>query len=438
MRVIDIKIISIKKNSPAYFSDINAGDVLVSVNGVASYSDIIQLRNAFTEEVLELEISQVKDQKLKKIVIEKEIDEDLGLEFESAVFDGVRECHNNCEFCFVRQMPTGLRESLYVKDDDYRLSFLYGNFITLSNLTELDKKRIVEEQLSPLYISVHATEGSVRTQLMHNKFACEILQQLEYFKQQGIQFHTQIVLCPGLNDGEVLSKTLTDLIALAPGTLSIAIVPVGLTKFRENLPELRQFTGAECAEVIKTVQKFQDECRVKFQRGFVYLADEFYINADWPIPEAASYDGFPQLENGIGLTRCFLDGWHQQEAEIAASLKDFLLITGKSAAKIITPLVDDFNRNHNAKNLIYWQNNNFFGDEITVTGLLTAQDLSIAVEVNDDYINIIVPSLTLRKGEDIFLDDITLEEFKQKFPEKNIHVVEGGKQLRELLSKGVN
>ena len=435
MWTIDIKITNIKKNSPAYFAEIKAGDILVSVNKIASYSDIIQLRNAFTEEVLELEILQTKGHKLKTIVIEKEMDEDLGLEFETAVFDGVRECHNNCEFCFVRQMPNGMRESLYVKDDDYRLSFLYGNFVTLSNLTDLDKQRIVGEQLSPLYISVHATAGEVRKQMMHNKYADQILTQLEYLKEHGIQFHTQIVLCPEKNDGAVLKNTLADLIDLAPGTLSIAIVPVGLTKYRQNLPNLRQFTALECREVIVMVQEFQKECRNKFGRSFVYLADEFYINAAWPLPTADNYDGFPQLENGIGLTRCFLEGW-QQEVAIAEDLQNFLLITGKSAYKIISPLITEFNQAHNTENVVYAQNNNFFGDDITVTGLLTAQDLALAVDKYNNYTNIIVPAVTLRKGEEIFLDNVTLEKFKQQFPEKNIYVLETGKQLKELLSKG--
>lgn len=437
MWTIEIKITNIKKNTPAAYSDISAGDILVSVNGVANYSDIIQLRNAFTEEKLELDFIPAKNNKVKRIIIEKEIDEDLGLEFESAVFDGVRECHNNCEFCFVRQMPAGMRESLYVKDDDYRLSFLYGNFVTLSNLTELDKQRIVGEHLSPLYISVHATAGEVRKQMMHNKYADQILAQLAYLKEHAIQFHTQIVLCPGKNDGAVLEKTLSELISLAPATLSVAIVPVGLTKYRDNLPDLRQFTAIECKAVIKAVENFQKKCIEKFGRSFVYLADEFYINAAWSIPKAENYDGFPQLENGIGLTRCFLDSWQQEQAA-SDKLQNYLLITGKSAYKVINPLIKFFNQEHNTENIVYAQNNNFFGDDITVTGLLTAQDLSLAVQSHSDYDNIIIPAVTLRKGEDVFLDNVTLKDFRKKFQEKNIYILETGAQLKELLCKGVN
>lgn len=433
---IEAKITNIKKNSPAYYLPIEIGDVLTAVDDVSTYTDLIQLRTAFAESELRLEFINANG-KIKIINMEKEIDEDPGLEFESAVFDGVRECYNNCQFCFVAQMPAGLRETLYVKDDDYRLSFLYGNFITLTNLTDVDRARIVQENLSPLYVSVQATDSAMRTKMMRNKNAGEILNQLAYFKEQGIAFHTQIVLCPDLNDGEILLRTVRDLLALSPATLSIAIVPVGLTKYRDNLPKLRTFSGAECREIVSEIEKIQAQCRATLARTFVYLADEFYINAQLPLPPKEYYDDFSQLENGIGLTRLFLQEWQDTKIETALNPEKTLIVTGMSASCVLASLVDEFNALYATEHLVYGQKNNFFGENVTVTGLLTAQDFAAAVEANPDYTQIVIPEVCLRKGEAIFLDDITLETFKKSFPDKEFCVLPGGRELKKLLAGGV-
>lgn len=435
MNEIKTKITNIKKNSPAYYSPIEVGDMLMAVDGIDSYTDLIQLRMAFAEQELELDILAACG-KRKKVIIEKEIDEDLGLEFESAVFDGVRECYNNCQFCFVAQMPKGLRDTLYVKDDDYRLSFLYGNFITLTNMTEADRERIVREQLSPLYISVQATDVQARTTLMRNKNAGEIVNQLKYFKSHGIAFHTQIVLCPERNDGEILLKTVRDLIDLAPATLSVAIVPVGLTRFRDGLTELRSFTAAECRTVIEQIGVLQDECRQKFGRTFVYLADEFYINADMSVPSKEYYDDFSQLENGIGLTRVFIDEW--QNTNVSSTTNDkFLIVTGVSASYVLGSLVDKFNALSQTEHLVYGQKNNFFGETVTVTGLLTAEDFARAIAANPGYDKIVIPEVCLRKGEAVFLDNVYWEEFKKSFPAKQFYIVGNGCELKKLLAGGV-
>ena len=244
--------------------------------------------------------------------IEKEYDEDLGIEFESAVFDGVRRCANKCIFCFVDQMAPGMRESLYVKDDDYRLSFLYGNFVTLTNSSPQDINRIRRLHLSPLYISVHTTNGSLREKMLNNKNAGKIMEQLDTLIESGIEMHTQVVLCPDINDGIELEKTISDLYSLHPSIISMAIVPVGLSRYRDNCYSLQVFTPEQALNVVNAVSKWQQKCRKASGTSFVYLSDEFYLNAGQPIPEYDLYDGFPQLENGIGLVRNFLFEWQQE------------------------------------------------------------------------------------------------------------------------------
>lgn len=433
---INARITSITTNSPAYFSELRVGDVLLSVDGRADYTDIIELRNAFAEEILQLEVLTANGEK-SIVTVEKYLDEDLGLVFDSAVFDGVRECHNNCKFCFVNQMPQGLRESLYVKDDDYRLSFLYGNFVTLTNLTEQDKQRIYNEHLTPLYISVHATNPAVRVELMNNKYAGEILHQLREFKERGISFHTQLVLCPGYNDAAVLQESVEQLLSLYPAVLSIAAVPVGLTKYRDDLPQLRTFTRTECAQIIEATAKIQEHCRATLGRTFVYLSDEFYVGAELPVPMVQAYDDFPQLENGIGLTRLFLQEWEQTAVGTCKAGKK-LIIVGKSAEKIVGDLVTDFNALHNTAHKVYAQTNEFFGRNVTVTGLLTAGDLGRAIAAHPDYSEIIIPEVCLRKGEAVFLDNITFSEFCQSQPDKRIIAVAGGGKLKRILCEGVS
>ena len=277
----------------------------------------------------------------------------------------------------------------------------------------------------------------MRTQLMRNRFAGEILNQLAYFKEHGVAFHTQIVLCPELNDGGILIKTVNELLALAPATLSIAIVPVGLTKFRDNLPQLRVFSSTECREVIRAIEPIQMQCRADIGRTFVYLADEFYINAQLPVPAKEYYDDFSQLENGIGLTRVFLEEWQDTKVENAQHGDKFLIVTGKSASYVVSSLVDEFNALYASEHLVYGQKNNFFGDKVTVTGLLTAQDIAEALRNNPTYTNVVIPEVCLRKGEEIFLDNITWTEFKNSFADKNLHVIRGGSELKKLLAGGI-
>ncbi|MCE5286218.1 MAG: DUF512 domain-containing protein [Pelosinus sp.] len=410
------------------------GDKLLAVNG-QSAKDLIELSFALAEENLELLLEKANGTQ-EIIELEKDYDDELGLEFESAVFDGIRRCANNCVFCFVDQMPPNMRESLYVKDDDYRLSFLYGNFVTLTNSTRKDMARIYREHLSPLYVSVHTTNAALRVKMLGNKAAGKIYEQLKELTGHDIEVHTQIVLCPGFNDGQELEKTITDLYALGPNVLSAAIVPVGLTRYRENCAAINGFTAAQAQKVIETVSGWQKKFREKSGSSFVYLADEFYLAADYPIPDYDFYDGFPQLENGIGIVRSFIEEWQQaakEKASKAYAKPCYLdIVCGLSAEKVLTPLVNKLNVPNLTIRIVPVENK-FFGSQITVTGLLTGQDIiDKAVNLPGQRSGIIVPGVALRKGEEIFLDNTSLDKMEEslKIP---VRAAYSAAELHDLL-----
>lgn len=394
------------------------GDRILEVNG-EKIQDIIDLSFALADEMIELLI-QKKDGLTEYYQIEKDYDEELGIEWESAVWNGVRRCANRCVFCFVDQMPQGMRESLYVKDDDYRLSFLYGNFVTLTNLTTADIERIKRLHLSPLYISVHTTNGSLRERMLQNKNASDILEKIQLLREYGIEMHFQIVLCPNINDGSELESTIADLYALCPQALSAAIVPVGLTRYRDKLYSLETFTKESAQTVIETVERWQKKCQQEIGKTFIHLGDEFYLTAQQPVPSTDWYDGFPQLENGIGLVRNFLDDWQQglslrQEQGIGYSKCKYIdVVCGVSAAKILAPLLDKLTIPNLQVRLVPVKNN-FFGESITVTGLLTGKDIEQALTALDgERSGVIIPGNTLRKGEIVFLDNLTPEDLETK------------------------
>lgn len=404
-------ISAVRHNSLADIAGIKAGEKLCSVNGIL-VSDIIELSYLVTDEKVTLIIEDTAGQ-TRKHVIEKYPDEELGLEFESAVFDKVTTCYNNCVFCFVDQMIPGMRETLYVRDDDYRLSFLYGNFITLTNLKDSDFERIIKTHMSPLYVSVHATRPEVRCKMMNNRFAGDIMQKIQKLIAAGISIHTQIVCCPGYNDGEVLEQTYLDLAALAPMVETMAVVPVGITKHRKHLTPMRLFSSEEAAVIVDKVTEWQHECREKFGKSFIYLGDEFYLLAERTLPDAFWYDGFPQIENGIGLSRSFLDEWQEAIAgnmQIKQSV-DAVIPVGTGAYKILQPLLDDFNNKAGTAHRFVAVSNEFFGDTINVTGLLVGKDILRATKQAQ---RIILPSVVLNQ-DNLFLDNMTLEEFKTSF-----------------------
>ncbi len=422
-------ISKVRKHSLADKAGIQAGEKLCSVNGCA-VRDIIDLSFLTTDDLVELEIENHDGQK-RLLQIAKHPDEDLGLEFESAVFDKVRTCYNNCIFCFVDQMIPGMRPSLYVRDDDYRLSFLYGNFITLTNMNDADFDRIIKPHLSPLYISVHATDPQVRCQMMHNRFAGEIMDKIQRLLDAGIQIHTQIVCCPGYNDGAVLQKTFEDLYALHPGILTMAVVPVGLTKHRAHLHPMRTFTPDEAAQVVENVTAWQQQCREETGKSFVYLGDEFYLLAGKELPPSDYYDGFPQLENGIGLTRNFLNEWEQalQHLQYAQGTEPAVIPVGESAYKVLQPLLDAFNAQYKTEHRFLSVKNKFFGGHVNVTGLLTGSD--ILPEVKNCQ-RVILPAVVLNQ-DNLFLDDMALAQFKKDLNGK-VEIAANAGELLHLLT----
>lgn len=430
----------VHENSLAQELELVPGDKIISVNG-QELMDIIDLSFALADEEIEMLVEHA-DGEQEVIGFEKDIDEELGAEFESAVFNKIRQCANNCYFCFVDQVAPDMRSSLYIKDDDYRLSFLYGNFITMTNLVKQDLERIKRLHLSPLYVSVHTTNPELRAKMLRQKRAALIMEQLKALNEAQVEYHTQIVLCPGHNDGEELDRTISDIINMRPYALSIGVVPVGLTKFRENCYPLETFDSEGAKKVIAQVRKWQQKMREETGSAFVYLSDEFYLLANEEIPSASEYDGFPQLDNGIGLVRNFVEQWKNTEVETKGYEKPLALdiVCGKSVGKIIKDLVEKMP----VKNLdvqVLALENDFFGHEVTVTGLLTGQDIIKNLQKskqNRPRRGIIIPSSALREGEDIFLDDYSLDDIKKAFSDEEVKVADDGADLKKLLTDWYN
>ncbi|MBQ6912895.1 MAG: DUF512 domain-containing protein, partial [Acidaminococcaceae bacterium] len=403
------KISSVRRHSVADNAGIRAGESLCAVNGMPM-RDILDVSFAAADFEPLLSVRGT-DGSIREVRVFKEIDEELGLSFESAVFDKVRLCHNKCVFCFVDRMIPGLRKGLYVRDDDYRLSFLYGNFVTLTNLTEEDFERIIRNHMSPLYVSVHATDPQVRQSMMKNRHSGEIMEKLHRLFAAGIHIHAQIVCCPGWNDGAVLEKSYRDLVALSDYVEDMAIVPVGITKHKDGLPDLRLFDRESASAVVETATRWQEDCRRRLGRSFVYLGDEFYILADRKMPPVDWYDGFPQLENGIGLTQNFLSEWEKAVQRHRDGLhpahKNYVIPVGVSAAALLQPVMQEFNVRYQTNNRIVPVVNDFFGHTVNVTGLLTGKDILAQLP---EEAPVILPAVVLNQ-DSLFLDDMPLDEF---------------------------
>ena len=424
------KISSVRKHSAVETAGIRAGESLCAVNGMPM-RDILDVSFAAADFEPLLSVRGT-DGSVREVKISKEIDEELGLSFESAVFDKVRICHNHCVFCFVDRMIPGLRKGLYVRDDDYRLSFLYGNFVTLTNLTEEDFERIIRNHMSPLYVSVHATDPQVRKAMMKNRHSEEIMEKLHRLFAAGIHIHAQIVCCPGWNDGTVLEKSYRDLVALSDYVEDMAIVPVGITKHKDGLPDLRLFDSESSSAVVETVTRWQEECRRRLGRSFVYLGDEFYILADQKMPPVEWYDGFPQLENGIGLTQNFLSEWEKavqrHRDDLHPMHKNYVIPVGVSAAALLQPVMQEFNVRYQTNNRIFPVVNDFFGHTVNVTGLLTGTDILAQLP---EEAPVILPAVVLNQ-DNLFLDDMPLDEFIRRRG-RDVRIAKGAAELYNLL-----
>jgi putative radical SAM enzyme (TIGR03279 family) len=403
-----LQIVQVLPGSIAEEVGLEPGDMVLSINDMP-VPDIIEYRYLIADEELYLHIIK-QNQEDWVLEIEKDYEDDLGLDFGDNAFGSTKRCHNKCIFCFVDQMPPEMRKTLYIKDDDYRLSFWQGNFITLTNLKPEDMERIVAQKLSPLYVSVHSTDPELRQRILGNPRAGKIMEQLTFLAAGGIEVHAQIVLCPEINDGTYLKNTVKDLAALWPQISSIAVVPVGLTRYCRN-SLVRSYTPNEARQVISFISEIQNKFLKQYNNPLVFASDEFYLLAGLPIPVAANYAGFPQIENGIGLTRLFLDKWLELVPSLPTGLQKtrrVTLISGVLASSILAQVVDRLNMIDNLEVCLRVVVNKFFGEQVTVAGLLTASDLEAALARDDLGDLLILPSVMLKAGEQIFLDDISL------------------------------
>ncbi|MEB3175512.1 MAG: TIGR03279 family radical SAM protein [Cyanobacteriota bacterium] len=413
------KISAVLPESIAAELGFEPGDALVQINGQAP-RDLIDYQFLCADEYLELEVLDQQGRR-HHLEIEKDYDEDLGLEFETALFDGLIQCNNRCPFCFIDQQPPGRRQSLYFKDDDYRLSFLYGSYLTLTNLTEREWERIEALRLSPLYVSVHATAPELRSRLLKNPRAGQFLEQLAWFQVRRLQIHAQVVVCPGLNDGEQLENTLLDLARFhqgdIPAVISVAVVPVGLTRFRPPEDELIPVTPDKAREVIAQVQALQRRFQSQFQSHFAWLADEWFLIAGQDLPPEEDYEDYPQIGNGVGSIRQFLKEFQRQAEEMLppriAAPRRWTWVVGNAVAQAFAPLVERLNQVEGLTVTLAALNSLYWGQEITVTGLLTGQDLIHHLQGQDLGDGILFPSLMLKPGEDRFLDDSTVAEVSE-------------------------
>lgn len=427
-------ILRVYPDSLAEELELVPGDKIVSING-QELRDIIDLSFAMADEEIDLLVEHA-DGEQEMISFYKEFDEELGVEFESAVFDGIRHCANHCYFCFVDMIAPNMRSSLSIKDDDYRLSFLYGNFVTMTNMGPADFKRIEQYHLSPLYVSVQCMNPELRAQMLRCKAAAKIAEQLDRLEQAGADYHTQVVLCSGLNDGEELERTIREITARRPHALSLAIVPVGLTKYRKDPFPLRPFDAKGAARVIDQVEKWQRKIQQEEGRTFLYLGDEFYFLAGREVPAAAFYDGFPQLDNGIGLTRNFIQEWEKTEPKMEKYEEPVYLdvVSGTAVAPVLAKLAESVQKD-NLHIRIVPVENDYFGLAVNVSGLLTARDIMKKLDRLDGRrTGILIPESALRSGEDVFLDDVTLAELQAHYPEARIEPVQSGREYREALT----
>jgi len=396
------------------------GDAIVAINEQHP-RDLIDYQYLCAEEELTLEVLD-KQGETHHIELEKDYDDNLGLEFETALFDGLIQCNNRCPFCFIDQQPPGKRESLYLKDDDYRLSFLYGSYLTLTNLTQREWDRIAQMRLSPLYVSIHATEPEIRARLLKNPRAGQILKQLEWFQNHRLQIHAQVVVCPDINDGIHLDQTLTDLAKFhqgdIPTVISTAVVPVGLTRFRPPEDELKPVTMTKAKTIIQQVKQHQKQFQEEFGTNFAWLADEWFLIAREELPPESHYEDYPQLGNGVGSIRQFIKEFHRIADKMLPEAinppRKLTWVVGNAVEIAFQPLVKQLNQVQGLTVELFPCQSDYWGQEITVTGLLTGSDLLTKLKGRNLGEGILLPSLMLKDHDTRFLDDLTLETVSEK------------------------
>ncbi|MFL0247065.1 DUF512 domain-containing protein [Candidatus Clostridium stratigraminis] len=428
------KIVKVSPTSLAEEIDLEIGDRLISINGT-EIKDIIDYKFLMADENIVLEIEKA-DGEVWEIEVEKEYDEDLGVEFENSILDNARSCSNNCLFCFIDQLPKGMRETLYFKDDDSRLSFLQGNFVTLTNMKDEDIDRIIRYRISPINVSVHTTNPELRVKMLNNRFAGNIYERLQKLANAHIDINCQIVLVPGINNGEELISTTEDLFKLYPAIRNVAVVPIGATKFREGLFKVTLFDKERSLKEIYSIKKLQDKYIKEIGSPFVRLSDEFYVLANLEIPDKDFYGSLEQLEDGIGMIRMFRDNITSSLPNLGKVSKgSFTIITGALAFNEINAAANKIMKyNSSIKLEVAKIANKLFGETITVAGLLTGKDIIEQTRNLTLGEFVLIPQNMLRGGEEIFLDDITVKELEKTINRKIIICDYTGEDLIELIN----
>ena len=405
---------AVHEGSIAWELEIEPGDQLLEMNNV-KIKDIFDYQFLSEEEELVLLVQKANGEQWE-LEIEKDMDEDLGIEFENGLMDDYRSCHNKCIFCFIDQMPPGMRETLYFKDDDSRLSFLQGNYITLTNMSDEDVDRIIRYRLAPINISVHTTNPELRCKMLTNRFAGQALDKIKTFYEAGIPMNAQIVLCKGINDGAELDRTIEDLSGYLPFMESLSVVPIGLTKFREGLYPMEPFGKEDARAVLDQIHRWQAKLEPVCGGHFVHASDEWFILAELPFPDDEYYDGYEQLENGVGMMRLFISEFEasMEERKGDDRTRKVTIATAKLAYDTICYFAREIEKKYpNVTVQVVCIRNDFFGESITVTGLMTGQDIIAQVKELDLGDALILPENVLKADEPIFLDDISVEEMEK-------------------------
>ncbi len=431
------KIAKILPGSIGEELELEVGDLILAVND-QSIEDVFDYQFLINDEYIELTVLKNNGEEWI-LEIDKDADEDLGIEFESNLMDEYHSCTNKCIFCFIDQLPKGMRPTMYFKDDDSRLSFLQGNYITLTNMKDKDLNRIIKYNLSPINISVHTTNPELRCMMLHNRFAGKINDQIQKLYDAGTMMNGQIVLCKGVNDGDELKRTIQDLGKYLPYMESLSVVPVGISKHRDGLYPLAPFTSEDAKNVLEIIHSFQKQFMEEYDTHFVHASDEWYILAGEPLPDEDNYDGYVQLENGVGMLRLQEREFHEALDSCTLppeSVKDKVctIVTGKLAGPFLRELVSDFNLKYNNVHVnVVEIVNNFFGPRITVSGLLTGQD--IIEQLNEKKLGdeLLLPINVLRSGEDVLLDNVHLDEIEKTLQVPIRIVKSNGKDLFDAL-----
>ena len=433
-------ISTVQEGSIAQELEIVPGDALLSVNG-QPVEDIFDYRYLMNEEYVVLEVEKANGE-IWELEVEKEYEEDLGVEFAKDLMDDYRSCSNHCIFCFIDQMPPGMRDTLYFKDDDSRLSFIQGNYVTLTNMSDHDIERIIRYHLEPINISFQTMNPKLRCKMLHNRFAGDALEKVQKLYDAGITMNGQIVLCKGINDGEELDESICKLSAYAPVIQSVSVVPAGLTKFRKGLYPLELFNKEDACQVLDQIHGWQQKMMEKFGIHFIHASDEWYIMAGRELPQEDSYDGYLQLENGVGMMSLFRQEFlaELEKPHRVYGSKKLDVVTGTMASPLITEMMDELHRQYPMIEVtVHTIKNNFFGGNVGVAGLVTATDIIAQCEGRLTSGTLGVPAVMLREEKDTFLDDVTIEQLGQRLGVKvEVLPVSGGDEAKALLRSGLH